>query len=147
MGLTLHFNTTFTIYPGMCVPSIVLVLLRVAEILRGRQWGARMCPPAAGGWGGGPAAAELTWLLGALLEPRDTWIDSGKRKLHCALYVSVVTHFSVHIQITRTADSGGCLAGAAGLLLPLPVHWCSPQMLDGRWRSVALFHHQLVVTG
>ena len=57
-GLTPNFNTTSTIYPGMCVPSFVLLRLRVAEILRVKKWG--NLPPAAGGWRGGPAAAGLT---------------------------------------------------------------------------------------
>ena len=39
MGLKPNFNTTPTIYPGMCVPSFVLLLLRVGKILRGRKWG------------------------------------------------------------------------------------------------------------
>ena len=46
--------------PGMYVSSFVLLLLRVAEILRGKM-GAKICPPAAGGWRGGTAAAGLNY--------------------------------------------------------------------------------------
>ena len=47
-GLTPNCNTTFTIYPGICVPLFVLLRLRVAEILRGRKWGQQIPPPPSG---------------------------------------------------------------------------------------------------
>ena len=66
MWLIRNFNTTSIIYPGMCVPSFVLLLLRIVEILRGRKWGQKMSsaagrhwriqPPVLGGGGGGNLA-------------------------------------------------------------------------------------------
>ena len=54
MGLTPKFNTTLTIYAGICVLSFTRIILRVAKILRGRKWGQKMSPSAAaGGWRGG----------------------------------------------------------------------------------------------
>ena len=43
-GLKPNFNTTSTIYPGICVPSYVRLRLRVAEILRGKNGGKNMLP-------------------------------------------------------------------------------------------------------
>ena len=44
MGLKPNFNTTFTIYAGMCMPRFALLILRVAKILRGRKWVKNMPP-------------------------------------------------------------------------------------------------------
>ena len=60
MGLEPNFNMTSTIYAGMCMPTSVLLRLRVAKILRGRKWGQKYASPAAVGWRGCPAAAGLT---------------------------------------------------------------------------------------
>ena len=58
MGLKPSFNATSTIYPGMSVPSFVLLLLRVAKILRVKHGGKNTYP---GGCRGGPAAAGLNY--------------------------------------------------------------------------------------
>ena len=57
----------------MYVPSLVLLRFRVAEILRGKNVGKKMPTPAAGGWPGDPAAAELNKPVGETGVNRNTF--------------------------------------------------------------------------